>query len=334
MSSIPDEFRVDAEAMPEVLRELLKAELEAGNVIVAVSHSHPAPPVGACFMLAQPVTTRPRASGNGLMFRERASSLYSGEFTDAVGYFFITESPLPPPPEPDMDAIRAAANARSQFVPSRPSFRSEVVDRFHASMTIDYEKWHDGIGYALDEVPQASAADKEVITQLVTPPKDWRDVETLAALATPDAITMLRQLKDTGSSELKAAVASYAPHVLQDAQRATLLVSILEQGEFYGGLTSALLEVEAFHPAPVVDALFRGLFLRPGDVACNFAGMLVYVHGHARSSFEWSKRPLFLRFNTDDQLERQRAFHDLCALIEVDAGQVLDRIDHSFDQHT
>lgn len=68
------------------------------------------------------------------------------------------------------------------------------------------------------------------------------------------------------------------------------------QGEFYGGLTGTLLESEAFHSPPVVDALFRGLFLRPGDVACHFAGMLVYVHGRSRSSFEWAKRPLFLRF--------------------------------------
>lgn len=30
------------------------------------------------------------------MFRERGSSRYNGEFTDEVGYFFITEKPASP----------------------------------------------------------------------------------------------------------------------------------------------------------------------------------------------------------------------------------------------
>lgn len=94
--------------MPKPLLELLEAELKAGNRIVEVFHSHPAPPAGACFRLARKVTTRPRKTGRGLLFHEVNSSLYAGEFTDSRGFHFIIEPPGPPPPEPDMDAIRAA----------------------------------------------------------------------------------------------------------------------------------------------------------------------------------------------------------------------------------
>jgi hypothetical protein len=91
---------------PVVLRALVEAELAAGNSIVEVGHSFPAPPAGAYFKLANKVSTRSRVSGDGIDFYERNSSIYSGEFTDAKRFYFILEPPNPPPPEPDMDAIR------------------------------------------------------------------------------------------------------------------------------------------------------------------------------------------------------------------------------------
>lgn len=93
---------------PVVLRTLVEAELAAGNSIVEVGHSFPAPPVGAYFKLANKISTRSRVSGDGIDFYERNSSIYSGEFTDAKRFYFILEPPNPPPPEPNMDAIRKA----------------------------------------------------------------------------------------------------------------------------------------------------------------------------------------------------------------------------------
>lgn len=93
---------------PSALRALIEAELAAGNSIVEVGHSFPAPPAGAYFKLASKVSTRPRASSDGVSFYDRNSSIYSGEFTDAKRFYFVVEPPNPPPPEPDMDAIRKA----------------------------------------------------------------------------------------------------------------------------------------------------------------------------------------------------------------------------------
>ena len=37
---------------------------------------------------------------------------------------------------------------------------SDAVSRFRASMNIDYEKWHDGIGYDLDALRAASNGER------------------------------------------------------------------------------------------------------------------------------------------------------------------------------
>ncbi len=96
----------EIEAFPAALRELIEAELEAGNKIVQVSSTFPAPPAGAYVLLERPVSTRPRETANGIRFFDRNSSKYSGEFVDADRFYFVLEPPHPPQPEPDMDAIR------------------------------------------------------------------------------------------------------------------------------------------------------------------------------------------------------------------------------------
>jgi hypothetical protein len=104
--NLTSEQQKELAQFPAVLRALVEAELTAGNSIVEVGHSFPAPPAGAYFKLANKISTRSRISGDGIDFYERNSSSYSGEFTDAKRFCFILEPPNPPPPEPDMDAIR------------------------------------------------------------------------------------------------------------------------------------------------------------------------------------------------------------------------------------
>lgn len=110
--NLTPEQQTELAKFPAPLRTLVEAELAAGNTIAEVGHSFPAPPAGAYFKLANKVTTRPRASSDDLSFYERNSSIYSGEFTDAKRFYFILEPPNPPPPEPDMDAIRKALESK------------------------------------------------------------------------------------------------------------------------------------------------------------------------------------------------------------------------------
>src|SRR5262245_23883899 len=109
-------------ALPPVLRQLLDAELAAGNSIREITFGLPAPPSGACVRLALPVSTRARRSGDGLEYS-------GGQFTDHRAHYFLLEPP---------SAEQPAAGSRSG--------PSTVVRRFEKSMEMNYEKWHDGIG--------------------------------------------------------------------------------------------------------------------------------------------------------------------------------------------
>lgn len=100
---------------PLALRALIEAELAFGNSIVELGHTFPAPPAGAYIKLANKVSTRPRAEGDGLSFYERNNSSYSGEFYDAKRFYFVLEPPNPPPPAPDMDAIRRSLEPRKNL---------------------------------------------------------------------------------------------------------------------------------------------------------------------------------------------------------------------------
>lgn len=206
-----------------------------------------------------------------------------------------------------------------------PVAPATLLERFRQSMVCNYDRWHDGIGYDLDLIAAASPGERVEIEDLLVsrPVEGWRDVEALAALDTPRARVLLRQALRSRNHEVAMAVARHAPGLVPADERSATLVAALEGAEFYGGLTQALAQVEDFHPPEIVDALFRGALVRDGGTAVHFAAMLMFLHGKAKTSFDWDQRPFFLRFNTDCRPEREAAFGELCAKVGVDARQYL-----------
>ena len=89
----------------------------------------------------------------------------------------------------------------------------------------------------------------------------------------------------------------------------------LESATAFDSFTTTLEQVAAFHPRPVIDALWRGLESRQGEVASHYAGMLAFLHGKADSSFDWSMRPLLLEFKTEDSAARRAAIQKLRTLV-------------------
>jgi hypothetical protein len=343
--SVPPEHIQAFSQFPEALRQLVAAELAARNTIAELGHGFPAAPCGAYIKLARPVTSRRRETTSDLDFYDRNGSSYAGEFTDAQRHFFVLEPPHRAEPEPNMDAIRAkrqaayaAANSithasptplgePAQASPAAQEIRAHVaarsdsiVGRFIASMTIDYKKWHDGIGYDLGLFKQATPEELVTLEKLLVqrPCSGWREVEALAALGTKRAKDALNQAHVTGNAEVRMAVHSFAPELLTDGQRVAALVQTLEQADFYDGLSRALDEVAKFHPPEIVTALLRGLMERDGAAACHFAAMLYFIHGKAASAFDWDQRPFFLRFNTDNLVEREVAVRELCQELGID----------------
>lgn len=196
----------------------------------------------------------------------------------------------------------------------------DPVRRFEQSRKLDHEKWREGIGYDLEAIDNADEPQRRRIEDLVLSGgvTDWRDVEALARLDSPRARSAMVGALESGDAGVRMAVKRFAPDVVTPAKRLQSLLQALETGEFYGGLTQALDEVEQFHPPEVLAALLRGALHREGGVACHFAAMLLYLHGQASEPFEWAQRPFFLRFNTEDRAAREEVFAELCARIGVD----------------
>lgn len=201
------------------------------------------------------------------------------------------------------------------------------VHRFEQSMHIDFEKWHDGIGYDLDALRAASDEERGRIEALLLRrrPPEWRDIEALALLDTEHARNALRAELQSGNSQSRVAVIRFAPQLAAEAERTAALIQALRETKIYGGLTQTLAEVAEYHPPEVIAELFRGVLSRDGEVAVHLAALLLYVHGKTAEPFDWDHRPLFLRFHTTDERERHAAFCDLCALLEVNAHDHLPR---------
>jgi hypothetical protein len=313
---------------------LLDAELAAGNTIIEVGHTHPAPPVGAYFKLARPVSTRPRESGGGLQFYERNSSQYSGEFTDAKRFFWILEAPLPPPPEADMDAIRAnmdraaresAARPLPETVPDLPtntpkaSAHSALIESFRRSMRLDFETWKEGTEYDIALIQEATPAELLELEQLILnhSPRNWRDVQALVALDSPRTRPTLLSLLDDPNPEVRAAVLRFAPAFVDHPTRVRVLIQNIQSAEPFLGLSATVDLIADFHPPEIIDALLGACLSRSGDIACLLGALLLFIHGKAESPLAMEHRPFWLQLNTDNAAQRRRILSELCKRIGV-----------------
>jgi hypothetical protein len=315
--------------LPKVLRSLLEAELSVGNEIAEIGHSFPAPPIGAYIKLAKPVSTKINDANGELKFRERNSSLYSGEYTDSNQRFFIIT-----PPKKEQKVKQKTKSIRLPKVKSEKlnqkvgSDKIDVISpfqRFKKSMQIDYEKWHDGIGYDIDAIKLASQAESKVIEQMLInrSPLDWRDIEALAQINSKNAREILKNAIRDPNPAVRVAVTRYAPNLVTDSERSQSLINALQHAGIYSGLSQVLDDIEEYHPIEIKEALITGLLSREGEVAVLFAAMLFYLYDKAKDPFDMKQRPFFLRFNTANKEERMQAFQELCKQLHINPEKFL-----------
>ena len=200
------------------------------------------------------------------------------------------------------------------------------MSRFIESMKIDFEKWHDGIGYDLKALAETNREEREKIERIlvIRNPLDWRDIQALAILDSHKARSTLRYAIQGGNNEVNMAILRFAPELVDDKLRTKLIVKSLKSASFYYGLRQTLRIVEKYHPKEVIRALFDGLLEREGEVAVHFAAMLFYIYGKDDTYFPWDNRPFFLRFNTSNIADRKIVFKELCDKIDVDPRVYLE----------
>lgn len=193
------------------------------------------------------------------------------------------------------------------------------LERFMASLAMDRSRWHDGIGYDLEAVREASDAERETIERhmLMRSPATWREVEVLALLDTPVARAALVAAAADGDADTVAAVMRCAPHLLSHYAHTDALVRAIEEAAPYAGLSATLEAVLAHHPPPVMDALWRVLNTADGVTAANVAALLCHLHGQADSPLALEYRATWLVFN-DPEVPREDAVRRLREELGVD----------------
>lgn len=105
--SEPQKVHAVIAQLPVELRELVRAELAAGNSIVDVSRASGEHATSLRVHLAKRVTTRPRASTRAILHIGRERVRQPSEFRSRDGGYSVVEPPISPAQEVDMDAIGA-----------------------------------------------------------------------------------------------------------------------------------------------------------------------------------------------------------------------------------
>ena len=185
---------------------------------------------------------------------------------------------------------------------------SAAFVRFLSSMIIGLEEWREGTGYdlrALDELkPDERAAIESELMKHLADPGDWRDVEALAALATPTALAAVEKARRHPDREIREHAINY---VLEKNPHDPKIEDDVVRAVKKGNLNLA----ERCPTARVKRALLDCARSADAATRVSAAGLLMYLCGQAAEPFDWDQRPFFLRFGADDPKERRAAVREL-----------------------
>jgi hypothetical protein len=182
--------------------------------------------------------------------------------------------------------------------------------RFLDSMVIDRERWHDGVGYDLEALELLDEEDRSrvetLLIQHLDDAGDWRDLEALVSLGTPDA----RAAVEAALNHRDTRVRRYALRTLLDdsdperrAELEDLVVARVRRGDH---------ELAERLPTPRVKAALLEAAREADDASrVHSAAMLLYLCGQASDPFDWSQRPFLLRFAEGDAEALRAAWEEL-----------------------
>lgn len=185
---------------------------------------------------------------------------------------------------------------------------SAAFGRFLKSMTIGLEEWREGTGYdlsALHEMtPDERTAIEDGLIAHLADPGDWRDVEALAALATPRALAAVQKARKHADRQVREhAIEHVLEKTPQDPNVEDDVVRAVKQGD---------IELAERCPTPRVKrALLDCARTADATTRVNAAALLMYLCGQAAEPFDWNQRPFFLRFGEENPKERRAALKEL-----------------------
>jgi hypothetical protein len=199
---------------------------------------------------------------------------------------------------------------------------SPEYQRFLGSMAPSQAAWHDGTGYDLEALAALGPVERHLAEDLLVARSrsDWRDIEALDALGSERALAALRGALGSENLEVRIAAAKRlaARGLVTPAELEALLVEILPAVRIGSGLSQALLLAEA-HPSEAVRRKLLWCAVHGhDDVRSHAAALAHFLYGRSAAPFDWTMRPLYLRFGSSDARERWQAFLELCQSVGVE----------------
>jgi len=188
-------------------------------------------------------------------------------------------------------------------------------------MTIDVEKWRDGVGFDVEALKQVTIEERDslvkTLEERLRASGDWREIEALAAIGTTQAIDVIRQASKSGSSETRLHAAKQIAEIDGSENLDAAIVEALRNTRLFGGLSRAL-DLAEQHPSPRIQETLLDLALNgTEEQRVNCAALALYLGGKADEAFDWNHRPFFLRFGDNDRNVQIEAYKELCSRLGV-----------------
>jgi hypothetical protein len=188
-----------------------------------------------------------------------------------------------------------------------PTNPSSAHKRFEQSMKIDYYAWKDGTPYDIAALAEITPEERDLLTDELCKKSslDWRDVETLRALATPKAIKRVGTAAETQTDG--AGIEAFMDDIKAQGWTPVIedrFIEKLERAMSFTGALDRLYEIAQEHPTPaVMKQLMRNARIAAdATVRYSTGGFLLELTGHVdtRYSFDPAIRPHLLALNSDD----------------------------------
>jgi hypothetical protein len=196
---------------------------------------------------------------------------------------------------------------------------SPAYRRFIESMHIDFDRWH-GIPYDLDALAELNGEELLEVEQLLIERKneDWRDA--LIKIGTSKSINALEESTRGPNRVVRLRAAG---HLIR-AGRVANLDDLVVEGLLNAGFLDGALEARALaisYPTPAVKAALLQATLC-SRLGAHHAATTLFIFGAADGLNDEAYHAFYQRFQTDDRVQRRRAFDELCAIIGVDGAGV------------
>jgi HEAT repeat protein len=198
----------------------------------------------------------------------------------------------------------------------RTQTASPAYQNFLSSMEISYEDWHDGVGYDLEALKQITDPERDAVVKLLeerleTTP-DWRDLEALAAIGTPEARQTIRKALEGGDIETRMRAAEELVALGEEAELESVIIEGLGTTSLGSGLSKAI-DLAEEHPSARIQEALLDLSLNGNeDQRIQSAALALYLGGQADEAFDWDHRPFFLRFGDENRAIQIEAYLELC----------------------